>query len=383
MRTFIFVFLFFISQHSLAAWQRGGGYAAGGGFTANQNCLNYINDTKHQQEPRVPYKCISGDWYYDYANTCPVSQTYNIPSQKCSTACGTGTITGFTSAGQGFVACISDCQVNQIGSAVCQGVGTNPDSYCTADYQKTGKYCPDPTKQVDPCTTCGASSSSSLAASSVASSQAIVASSVPTSSPSASSAAAQSSVAAASSQSGSGSASSSGSGGSGGTGGGDDGGGDDGGSGGDSSSGSASSAGGGTGGTGSGSVTGGASCDSPPVCSGDALQCNLILQTYQLRCSGKSLHARTSSEPTLNLEQKLIQTKQKYTNEFNALKTQFSSTLALSIAGGGGALASNVQTLKGAQVELGIAARADFFSLIGALFMFAAAILSAYIILEK
>lgn len=382
MRIFIFLFLLFLSHYSLAVWERGGGYAAGGGLTANQHCLNYINNVLHGINPRTPYKCAAGDWYYDNGNLCSASQTYNIPSQKCSTACGTGTITNFTSAGQGFVACISDCQVNQIGSAVCQGVGTNPDSYCTADYQKTGKYCPDPTKQVEPCTTCGASSSSSLAASSVASSQPIVASSVPTSSPSASSAAAQSSVAAASSESGSGSASSSGTGGSGGTGGGDDGGGD-GGSGGDSSSGSASSAGGGTGGSDPGSVTGGGSCDSPPVCSGDALQCNLIIQTYKLRCPGKSLTARTSGEPTLNLEQKLIQTKQKYTDEFNALKTQFSSTLALSISGGGGALASNIQTLKGAQVELGIAARSDFFSVIGALFMFAAAILSAYIILEK
>ena len=364
MRILCLLLLIFVSQHSFAAWQRAYGFAT------NQQCITYMTNTLAPANPNKPYKCVGGDLMEDSV-LCPTPKTYNLISQSCSTACGTDAINNFTSAGQGFVSCIGDCEVAQIGSATCQGVGTNPDSYCTANYQKTGKYCPDVAKQTNPCTTCGASSSSiassSVAQSSVASSVAV--SSVPTSSPSASSAAATSSGSGAvSSTSGGGS----GSGGEGGEGGGSGG----------TGSGSASSAGAGTG-SGGGSVSGGGSCDTPPVCSGDALQCNLILQTYKLRCNSVALHSRESVEPTIDLEQKLVEAKQQFTDQFNIVKTQLSSSLALSISGGAGSLPSNIQIIKGQPVELGIVARADFFGLIGALFMFSASILSAYIILQR
>lgn len=286
---------------------------------------------------------------------CNLPQIWDQTTRTCREPCNAGDIGFFTHSPTGYLVCYSGCAVQQTSDSSCTGPASQGGT-CTARYSNTGDFCPgtsddagvtpaDPGSHPDfpvPCigNACDDDGGNP---------------------------------------------------GGGDNGGGNNGGGDNGG--GDNGGGDNGGNQPGTPNNGYGTADGGFSCDHEPVCDGrtnDQVTCELLLQQWLQRCPSTPLgdiHGdgvyEGDGEHALNIGDRLEQAKQAYRDKFDEVKSDIQSQLNLSVGGGGGGLPCNRQVIAGVSVELGICARADYFSLIAGLFYAVSTVLSAYIVLSR
>jgi hypothetical protein len=84
-----------------------------------------------------------------------------------------------------------------------------------------------------------------------------------------------------------------------------------------------------------------------------------------------------------DMQTRLLQSKDKYNQKIQSIRTQFQDQMSLNISGASGGLPSHSITLYGESFEAGIAARSDFFDAIRWAFFACAAVLSLYIVLSR
>lgn len=133
---------------------------------------------------------------------------------------------------------------------------------------------------------------------------------------------------------------------------------------------------------GDGSAGGGGNCQAPPTCDGDEIQCAILQQQWLQRCPSGEIGELTGLTYELDIDDRTQQAIDEYQQKFDEIKDQFSDLLGVSFGGSGGGLESNVRDVYGAQVELGIFARADFFDWLRNIVFFAFALASFMIIMR-
>lgn len=141
-----------------------------------------------------------------------------------------------------------------------------------------------------------------------------------------------------------------------------------------SGGGSGSSAGsGGSGGGGSGEGEGAGECDPTAA---NYLKC-ISGSDMEL---GREIIPVELKEYSLDINQRLQQARDKYTNKITQIRQNFESELSVHLNSGSGGLPTNSVNLFGRSVELSLSARADFFELIRWVFFAMASVVSLYVV---
>lgn len=129
-------------------------------------------------------------------------------------------------------------------------------------------------------------------------------------------------------------------------------------------------------------ASGGEDCSAPPTCSGDPIACAQLKQEWLQRCPGSELGELNGIEHSLDIETRTQQAVDEYNDKFNEIAGNFEELVSVHFNGTSAAIPSNTQTIKGQEVELGPAARKDFFDIIRNLLYFGCLLFAFYIIMR-
>ncbi|WP_027329106.1 hypothetical protein [Marinimicrobium agarilyticum] len=131
-----------------------------------------------------------------------------------------------------------------------------------------------------------------------------------------------------------------------------------------------------------GEVSGGEDCGSPPVCPDSSAECAMIKQQWLQRCPATGLEEFEGIEHELDMDQKIQEALDEYEQRFNQIKGDFQDTIGAHLGGGEAGIPSNKHTVHGQEIEIGIAARGDFFDMIRNLVYFGCLLYAFYIIMR-
>lgn len=129
-------------------------------------------------------------------------------------------------------------------------------------------------------------------------------------------------------------------------------------------------------------ASGGEGCGEPPQCQGDEIACAQLKQEWLQRCPGTELDDFEGIEHSLDLDEKVQQSIDEYETRFNEIKTDFEGIIGAHLESGSANVPSNTHTVHGQEMELGIAARIDFFDLIRNLIYFGCLLYAFYILMR-